>query len=85
MSNEENSNQRKASEGEYRVGVNFNPGGHEQVDEIKKLTAHLIDYIGVHGLDERCTRLAKTAFEDAAMWAVKSVTKDSQQTSTTDC
>ena len=67
--------ERIATEGEYRVGIDFNPGGHEQVDHIKKLAAGLIDYVAEHGNDPRCTALAQTAFEDAAMWGVKSITK----------
>ncbi len=63
------------TEGQYRVGMTFNPGGHEGVNIIKAKAAELIDYIAVHGKDQRCTALAQTAFEEAAMWAVKSVTK----------
>lgn len=69
----------QTTEGQHRVGVSFNPGGHEQVDYIKKLSAELIDYVQAHGKDHRCTALAQTAFEDAAMWAVKSVTKTSRK------
>ena len=63
------------TEGEYRVGITFNPGGSEQVNEIKQLAAELIDMVEASGKDSRCTALAMTAFEDGAMWAVKSVTK----------
>ena len=63
------------TEGEYRVGINFNPGGNIHVDEIKAMAADLIDFIHCHGRDDRCTALAMTAFEEGAMWAVKSVTK----------
>ena len=63
------------TEGEYRVGINFNPSGDQTVDAIKRKAAELIDLIGDSGKDERCTALAQTAFEDGAMWAVKSVTK----------
>ena len=66
----------KPTEGEYRVGISFNPGGHEQVNTIKQLTAGLIDFIREHGKDDRCTAIACTEFESAAMWAVKSVTKE---------
>ena len=66
------------TEGQYRVGIDFNPGGHEQVNAIKAKAAELIDYVAEHGKDQRCTALAQTAFEDAAMWAVKSVTKRPQ-------
>ncbi len=63
------------TEGEYRVGIDFNPAGNPQVSEIKEAAAELIDLIGNHGKDSRCAALAMTAIEDGAMWAVKSITK----------
>lgn len=70
------------TEGEYRVGVSFNPGGHEQVDGIKQITAGLIDDMepiikNRHNNPgaARCAALAQTKYEEAAMWAVKAVTK----------
>jgi len=65
--------------GEQRVRATFNPGGHELVNEIKSLTANLIDLCNKHqdGLDTettRCWALAMTCYEDAAMWAVKAAT-----------
>lgn len=65
----------KLSEGQYRVGVNFNPSNNTKVYEIKELASELIDLIHCYGKDDRCTALAMTAFEEGAMWAVKSVTK----------
>ncbi len=75
--------------GEMRVGISFNPGGHEQVNEIKRRAAELIDYVesqrppkdqeqkfvGHHNEVNRLISLAQTHLEDAAMWAVKAVTK----------
>lgn len=69
------SDTKTMSEGQWRVGVSFNPGKLPEVDQIKTMVAEVIDYIFVHGKDDRCTALAATAFEEAAMWAVKSVTK----------
>lgn len=63
------------TEGEFRVGIKFNPDNNDTVSEIKQKSAELIDLIVLHGKDTRCTKLAQTAYEDAAMWAVKSVTK----------
>ena len=63
------------TEGEYRVGINFNPGGHPQVDHIKRVAADLIDYIMANGKDPHCADTAATEIESAAMWGVKSVTK----------
>ena len=65
----------KYSEGQYRVGISFNPGNNSRVAEIKELASELIDLIDCYGRDDRCTALAMTAFEEGAMWAVKSVTK----------
>lgn len=66
---------KEQTEGEYRVGVSFNPDDNNDVAHIKRLSAELIDYVAALGRDPRCTALALTAFEEAAMWAVKSVTK----------
>lgn len=65
----------KVTEGEYLVGINFNPGGHEKVDHVKRVVADLIDYVRLHGADARCTAICVRELEDAAMWGVKSVTK----------
>lgn len=67
--------------GEYRVGITFNPGNNPAVDEIKRLTANLINVCHSHAdkVDDpevgRLLSLAMTHYEDAAMWAVKAVTK----------
>lgn len=64
------------TEGEYRVGVPFNPSGNPKVDEIKRLTAQLLDLLYNHhplGLKE--VDIAMERYEEAAMWAVKAVTK----------
>jgi len=67
--------------GEYRVGITFNPSGDSRVNEIKKLAAEFIDLCR-HLEDpdanpevRRLWALASTHAEDAAMWAVKAVTK----------
>jgi predicted MarR family transcription regulator len=74
--------------GEYRVGVTFNPGDNAHVDEIKRRTADLIDYINAIPKSEgeatlgeflRLMALASTHYEDAAMWAVKAVTKPARE------
>lgn len=71
---------RPMSKGEYRVGINFNPGGHAMVDEIKRRAADLIDLIeaidpGVGGEVARLKALAQTDIETAAMHGVKAATK----------
>ena len=44
------------------------------IREFKKLQAAFINLLHVQGGDPRCTALAKTAAEEAAMWAEKAVT-----------
>lgn len=68
--------------GQYRVGVSFNPGGHETVNEIKRKAAEFIDYLEdfkktkvISAEEGRLISLAQTNIEDAAMWGVKAVTK----------
>ena len=67
------------TKGEYRVGVTFNPGGDTRVDDIKNISAGLIDELQdiVDTGEEagRCAAIAQTKFEEAAMWAVKAITK----------
>jgi hypothetical protein len=74
------------SKGDYRVGTDFNPSGNNHVDEIKVRASELIDYIEdeiatdtgddeLNGEVRRLKALAQTAIEEAAMWAVKAVTK----------
>jgi len=69
--------------GEYRVGINFNPGGDEMVNKIKRAAADFIDLVNIIDIraDEtggevlRLKVLAMTDIEIAAMHAVKAVTK----------
>ncbi|RUW39147.1 hypothetical protein EN739_24410 [Mesorhizobium sp. M2A.F.Ca.ET.017.03.2.1] len=73
-------NTRKLTEGEYRVGINFNPSNNAQVDAIKTRAAELIDVLAPIAADRehpgaRCAAVAMTEIESAAMWAVKAVTK----------
>ena len=69
------------TKGEYRVGISFNPGGDPQVDGIKQITASLITELAEfmehsdNSEANRCAAIAQTKFEEAAMWAVKAVTK----------
>jgi hypothetical protein len=68
-----------ATKGETRVRTSFNPSADSAVDKIKQETAKLIDYtetllITEDGETKRLVALAQTAFEEAAMWAVKAAT-----------
>ena len=80
----------KQTRGEYRVGIDFNPGGNSSVKKIKRAAADLIDLIeheipmqaAATSADPareaevmRLKALAQTAVEDAAMWGVKAATK----------
>ncbi len=73
---------RPLTEGEYRVGISFNPSSNPQVDSIKRKAADLIDEIAVIVQDyvrpadaRRCADIAVFQIEDGAMWAVKALTK----------
>lgn len=66
--------------GEYRVGITFNPGGNERVNEIKRRAADLIDYLescreGAINESKRLIDLSQQDIETAAMHGVKAVTK----------
>ena len=61
--------------GENRVRVTFNPNNNNLVDEIKQKSAQLIDFCEeLKQKDPRLASLAQTAYEEAAMWAVKAAT-----------
>ena len=66
------------TKGEYRV-AHFNLDGHPEVNEVKETVAGLIDHLQpiVDTGEEagRCAAIAQTKFEEAAMWAVKAITK----------
>lgn len=59
-----------------QVRQDFNPSGDKEVDFAKILAAASIEHVNVNGKDPRLTALAKTTAEEAAMWAVKSLTAD---------
>lgn len=61
--------------GETRVRTSFNVGDNSDVDRIKKASAELINSVEeFKHRDPRLAALAQTAYEEAAMWAVKLVT-----------
>jgi len=66
--------------GAARVRESFNPSQDSQVDKIKRHTADLIDLCDEgkgktnSGEEHRLWALAMTAYEEAAMWAVKAAT-----------
>lgn len=68
--------------GEQRVRISFNPATSErggdisdQVRDIKLKSAELIDLCETFkSKDPRLASLAQTAYEEAAMWAVKAAT-----------
>lgn len=63
--------------GEQRVRTKFNPSGMTVIDEIKQKTAELIDICEqLKSKDPRLVSLAQTAYEGAAMWAVKAATAE---------
>lgn len=63
--------------GEIRVRTDFNVTKNDIVTQIKNKSAELIDLmetLKIDGYDARTASLAQTAYEEAAMWAVKSAT-----------
>lgn len=67
--------------GEIRVRTDFNPSQEDAVSQIKQQTANLINLVDClahnpneNGEKARLKALAMTAYEEAAMWAVKAAT-----------
>jgi len=61
--------------GELRVRADFNASGSDVVTNIKAKTAELINLCEeLKAKDGRLASLAQTAYEEAAMWAVKAAT-----------
>ena len=73
-------NERPMTFGERAVGLTFNPSGYSVVNELKMLSAALIDYC--HNMREQTTdaevkrmySVAITEAQTAQMWAVKAAT-----------
>jgi hypothetical protein len=76
--------------GEYRVGITFNPGGNDMVNQIKRAAADLIDLVASIEVPDEPTKLnpsevarlkalAMTHIEDGAMWGVKAATKPKRE------
>ena len=63
------------SMGKHLVGVEFNPSKSNDVAKVKLAIADMMDYVAAAGKDPRCTSIAITKLEEAAMWAVKAMTK----------
>jgi len=68
--------------GEDRVRIKFNPSADSSVDQIKQKSAELIDLVDALPGDRadvaRLKALAMTAYEEAAMWAVKAATAEAK-------
>jgi hypothetical protein len=61
--------------GEKRIRTRFNPSQSDDVAQIKQKTAELINLCeNLKTKDARLASLAQTAYEEAAMWAVKAAT-----------
>ena len=64
--------------GELRVRTRFNPSNNDEVNQIKQKTAELINLIDSQKYrceeTNRLKSIAITTYEQAAMWAVKSLT-----------
>ena len=67
--------------GEKAVGINFNPGGHNEVEKVKRMFADIIDVcndsrnnVSAGGDVKRMYSEAITNAQTAQMWAVKAIT-----------
>jgi len=61
--------------GEERLRTKFDPGACSAVDSINQMTAQLIDLCEtLKTKDPRLAVIAMTAYEEAALWAVKAAT-----------
>lgn len=75
-----NATARELTFGERPVGLTFNPGGHPEVNEIKRQCAAYIDYLdglrnkSTNGEVKRMLSIAITEAQTSQMWAVKAVT-----------
>lgn len=75
------------TDGEYKVGIDFNPSNSGAVNQIKTIAAQAINAVLELTKDssnpevKRLAALAVTHFEDGAMWGVKAVTKPDRQPS----
>ena len=75
MTNQAQPNEVYGSLGALRVRASFNPSKDDMVDKLKHVTAIAIDLCEeLKKLDPRLASLAQTAYEEAAMWAVKAAT-----------
>jgi len=77
MDDKQHQGVREQTMGEKRVRIDFNPSTNMDVAAIKQDTANLIDHcerLKGQGCDGRLCALAQTAYEEAAMWAVKAAT-----------
>lgn len=72
--------ERTPTFGEKAVGITFNPSGDEKVQQIKQLSANLIDLLNdlrIETQDKEVARMLSVAITEAQtaqMWAVKAVT-----------
>jgi hypothetical protein len=76
---------QEITQGQYLVGLDFNPGGLESVNDFKRGTAEIMDRLhefmmlqmdeGGNDAAGRCAAVALSKYEEACMWAVKAVTK----------
>ena len=76
---------RPSTLGEKRIRTSFNVSGDNYIDLLKTKSAELIDLVNeaagkkdwddaTNGEFRRLKSLAQTAYEEAAMWAVKAAT-----------
>lgn len=73
-------NETEMTYGQKACGVSFNPGGHPEVDRIKREFSYIVDRLNTLRIDTsnqevaRMLSIAITEAQTAQMWAVKAVT-----------
>lgn len=80
MNDQKNAPAQERTYGMKQVSAQFNPSGLEQVNEVKKRTSDLIDYLdklrenATDGEVKRQLSVAITETKTASMWAVSALT-----------
>lgn len=71
---------RELSFGEKAVGITFNPGGNDDVNQAKQHVAQYVNYLNIlrekttNGEVKRMLSIAITEAQTSQMWAVKAIT-----------
>lgn len=70
MSQEQNKDTRELTFGEELIGISFNPSGNEQVNEVKKLSAQIVDTLVDSFDNKEITHIQGKLIDNALMQLV---------------